>query len=136
MGQGGRQTLMEISGEAYLLDRDAEWLISSLATEVNGQGAVTHETRMREILGCLRNAAAQIPYPDLVLEAAYEMHDDKLCVPRQLAILLGRPLRELCESFDDLLGTDSWRSAGLAAETLKKWCVLRGHPLFFVSGGS
>ena len=49
VGSGGRQTLMEISGEAYQLDRDGEWTISSLSTEVNGEGEVTNETRMREV---------------------------------------------------------------------------------------
>ena len=86
-------------------------------------------------LGCLRNAAAFLPYPDQILEAAFETHADRLCVPRQLAILLGRPMKGVSESFDDLLGTDGWREIGVDGETLKKWCALRGHPFFFVSGG-
>ena len=57
----GRQTVMEVSGESYQIDTDGEWLISSLSTQVDDQGHVSTEARMREKLGCLRNAAAQLP---------------------------------------------------------------------------
>ncbi len=133
VGAGGRQTLMEISGEAFQLDRDGQWLISELTTEVGNAGAVTTEARIMERLGGLRNAAAHLPYPDQILEEALVDHGDFLCVPRQLGILLGKSLAEMCESFDDLLGTEAWREDGISGKTLKKWCCLRGHPFFFVS---
>ena len=135
VGACGRQTLMEVSGEAFQLQRDGQWLISELTTSVNEEGAATTEARIMERLGGLRNAAALLPYSDQVLEEAFEEHGDFLCVPRQLGILLGRSLTEMCGSFDDLLGSKLWREDGICAKTLKKWCALRGHPMFFVSSG-
>ncbi len=134
VGAGGRQTLMEVSGEAFQLRRDGQWLISELSTSVNEQGAVTTEARIMQRLGGLRNAAAHLPYPEQILEEAFVEHNDFLCVPRQIGILLGRSLAEMCASFDDLLGKTTWRVDGICAKTLKKWCALRGHPMFFVSG--
>ncbi len=134
VGANGRQTLMEISGEAFQLQRDGQWLISELSTSVGTGGGVTTEARIMERLGGLRNAAVHLPYPDHILEEAFVEHGDRLCIPRQLGILLNRSLDEMCESFDDLLGGPAWREEGLCAKTLKKWCALRGHPFFFISG--
>ncbi len=135
VGAGGRQTLMEVSGESFQLERSGQWLISELSTEVGAGGAVTTEARIMERLGALRNAAAHLPYPDQILEAAFVEHGDRLCVPRQLGILLGKSLAVMCESFDDLLGSPEWREDGICSKTLKKWCALRGHPLFVLGGG-
>lgn len=70
-----------------------------------------------------------------IIPEAFEIHDDRLCVPRQLAILLKKSLQELMDSFDELLGQTEWRSEGISAEELKDWCALRGHPFMFISGG-
>ena len=58
---GGRQTVLEFSGESYQIDADGDWLISSLSTQVDAEGHVSVDSRMREKLCCLRNAAAQLP---------------------------------------------------------------------------
>ena len=130
---GGKQTLMEISGETIKLDRDGTWLISSLSTEVDGEGVITTQAKMRQPLGCLRNCAAFLPFPDQVLPIDFESHDDRLCVPRQLAELLGQKLEQMCESFDELMCGDGWREIGISANDLRRWCVQRGHPFLFVN---
>ena len=132
---GGRQTLMEISGETFQLDREGAWLISELTTTVDDQGAVSTEARINQRLGVLRDAASFLPYHEQILEQAFEKHDDMLCVPRQIAILLGKSLASISASFDDLLGSPQWRSEGISAVEMKKWCCLRGHPFMFVSSG-
>ncbi|CAE8648738.1 unnamed protein product [Polarella glacialis] len=86
-------------------------------------------------LGRLRNAAAILPYHEHLLEEAFEQHDDMLCVPCQLSLLLGRSMKEICASFDDLLGMEQWRAEGICAKTLLKCCALRGHTFFFVNSG-
>ena len=60
----------------------------------------------------LRSAAAHLPHPELICESAFEAHDDKLCVPRQLAELLRRSLHEVCDSFDAALHGPEWRAVG------------------------
>ena len=130
-----RQTIMEFSGESYQIDTDGDWLTSSLSTQVDAEGKASTDARMREKLGCLRRAAAHLPLHEHIIEEAFEMHDDKLCVPRQLAVLLQKSLEEIADSFDELLGTSEWRTEGICAEELKDWCALRGHPLMFISGG-
>ncbi len=130
-----RQTVMEVSGESYQIDKDGEWTISSLSTQVDSEGKVSTDARMREKLGCLRNAAAQLPLHEHIIAEAFESHDDKLCVPRQLAVLLQKSLEVIADSFDELLGSSDWRSEGICAEELKDWCALRGHPFMFISGG-
>jgi hypothetical protein len=128
---GGLQTIYEVSGETFKLDRDGDWLISSLSTVVDGQGQITTEAKMRQPLGSLRNCASFLPFPDQVLPVAFENHNDRLCIPRQLAELLGQTIERICETFDDLIGNDEWRCVGITPECLRKWCVCRGHPFFF-----
>ena len=130
-----RQTIMEFSGESYQIDTDGDWLISSLSAQVDAEGKVSTDARMKEKLGCLRRAAAHLPLHEHIIEEAFEMHDDMLCIPRQLAILLQKSLEEIADSFDELLGTSEWRTEGICAEELKDWCALRGHPFMFISGG-
>ena len=131
----GRQTVMEVSGELYQIDTDGEWLISSLSTQVDAEGHVSTDARMREKLGCLRNASAHLPLHEHIIEEAFVMHDDKLCVPRQMAVLLQKSLEVIADSFDELLGSSDWRGEGICADELKDWCALRGHPFMFISGG-
>ena len=95
VSSGGRQTLMEISGETIQLDRDGTWLISVLTTSVDAAGVVSTEARIKERLGCLRNAASFLPYHEHILPEAFETHNDKLCVPRQLAVLLSKSQGDL-----------------------------------------
>ncbi len=110
-----RQTVMEVSGESYQIDKDGEWTISSLSTQVDSEGKVSTDARMREKLGCLRNAAAQLPLHEHIIPEAFESHDDKLCVPRQLAVLLQKSLEVIADSFDELLGSSDWMSEGICA---------------------
>ena len=77
---------MEVSGESYQIDTDGDWLISSLSTQLDSEGNVSTDARMREKLGCLRNAAAHLPLHEHIIEESFEFHDDRLCVPRGLAI--------------------------------------------------
>ena len=65
-------------------------------------------------LGC----AAFLPHADDITPAAWVAHDDRLCVPRQLAEVLQVPLGEALAWFDDLL-EPGWRSVVVSAEQLK-----------------
>lgn len=92
---GGETVLMEISGETFTYDRDVPWLISALTSETQDDGTVATSTVMRQPLGAGPiSCASFLPYAELIVQRAFETHDDKLCVPRQLAEVLGVSLSE------------------------------------------
>ena len=81
------------------------------------------------------NSAAFLPHaPEYFLDAAFEDHADCLCVPRQLAILLGKSLEQIYDSFDEIL-EEGWQNEGVRPEELQKWCSLHDHPYFLIRAG-
>ena len=132
----GKPVLMEVSGETYYYDREGQWLMSSMSTEVDAEtGLEDTQVQMRVPMGTLRGLAAHLPHADQICDSAWEEHADKLCIPRQLAELLRTPLHEVCASFDAALDGQGWREVGVTGEELQQWCVLYGHPLFFCAAG-
>ena len=83
----------------------------------------------------MRSCAAQLPFPEQILPEAFEEHEDKLCVCRQLAALLNRPLPQIVDTFTALKWGEDWKQVGLTAEDLQAFCVSEGHPFFFLSSG-
>ena len=138
--RGGMTVVQEISGEVFYADRDGEWLISAMGTTVNEQGHATTRTELRQPLSegdplrGLRAAASFLPHSDQIMDEAFEDHDDNLCVPRQLAILLGWTLQRACDSFDDLLGPE-WRNVGVCPQEIEPFFLQHGHPYFLVRCG-
>ena len=99
--QAGRTVLQEISDETFSYDREAEWQISSLTTNMAEDGTASTEAAMRQPLaGKPFACAAFLPYPDQIVDCAWEEHDDCLCVPRQLSVLLNEPLEDIVEYFN------------------------------------
>ena len=94
---------MEISGETFTYDREGEWLISEMTTTIQDGEAVTSAS-LRQPLGASPvSCAAFLPFPELIVECAFDSHDDKLCVPRQIAAVLGKSLAETISWFDEFL---------------------------------
>ena len=54
-------------------------------------------------LGAISGAAILPHDPEAYLDEAFEQHPDRLCVPRQLAVLTHKSMAEVCASFDGLL---------------------------------
>jgi len=139
--QGGETVLLEVSSEVWTYDRsrDDQWQISSMATQVDAEGRVDVQTALRQPMAALpeapRSCASQLPFADQILPEAFENHSDKLCVARQLAALLQRPLVQIVGTFTALKWGDEWKQVGLTAEDLKEFCVSEGHPFFFMSSG-
>ena len=105
---------MEISDETFSYDRDSDWQISSLTTSVHADGTLTTEAAMRQPLaGKPLACAAFLPYPDQIVDCAFEDHDDCLCVPRQLAAVLNEPLEDIVEYFNQFFETDAWQQRGV-----------------------
>ena len=130
--QRSGDTIFDISGERYLLDDSTRaWDITTMATRRDPGAApgargtpVTTVTNGRvqdaqqpgqlaQRLGH-RGQASQVPFPDDVLPEAWEEHGDRLCVPRQLARLLGYTFEDLCLDLDTFLDP-SWRDEGVSS---------------------
>ena len=81
------------------------------------------------------SGAAFLPHPpDMYLDEAFEEHDDALCVPRQMAVLLNKPLNWMIDSFSEILD-EGWRSVGVRPQEIEAWAALHGHPYFLVRAG-
>jgi hypothetical protein len=126
---------LEVSGESYTYSREDvdKWQISSMATQVDAAGQVDTQTALRQPMAALRSCAAQLPFPEQILPEAFEDHQDKLCVPRQLAALLGRPMQAIVDIISSLKEGSEWMALGLSVEDLRQFAVSEGHPFFFCS---
>ena len=133
--QNGRTVLMEISDEIFSYDRDSEWQISSLTTSINEDGSATTQAAMRQPLaGKPLAAGAFLPFPDQILDCAWEGHDDCLCVPLQLAVVLNEPIGDIIEYFNQFYLSESWQKEGVCPEDLKQFCMTRGLGFYFCQG--
>ena len=139
--RAGRTVLADISGQTFSYDRDGQWLISAMGTTVDQHGRGRTEAVLHQDLGQgdplqgYSGAAAFLPHPpECYLDEAFEQHEDCLCVPRQLAVLLHKPMEDICSAFDGLLEED-WRSQGVRPEEIERFCALYGLPYFLVRAG-
>ena len=96
---------------------------------------IVTETRMRRPLGVLRSACVHLPHHELILDEAFEEHNDCLCCPRQLAVLMRQRLEEVCECFDNICENPQWRQVGVSPEEVIKFCVFHCAPCFYYAGG-
>jgi hypothetical protein len=131
--EGGQTVLLEISGEVYYYDRDREWLLDEMTTEPTAHGPRV-DVRARVVMAGPVSAAAFVPYADQVLDAAWETHDDKLCVIRQLAVLLEQREEDLCDEFDRLLQRE-WRHEGLDTDDVLLYCKEHALPYYCLHAG-
>ena len=133
--QNGRTVLQEISDETFSYDREGEWQISSLTTSVNEDGTASTEAAMRQPLaGKPLACGAMLPYPDQIIDIAWEDYNDHLCVPRQLAYLLNEPLEDIVEYFNQFYEGTNWQQVGVCPRDLKQFCVLNNLAFYFRQG--
>jgi AAA domain len=131
--QGGRTVLLEVSGETYLYDRDREWLVDEMVTQPTDHGPRVN-VRIRQVMAGPIVASAFIPFSEHVIPEAWEQHDDKLCVIRQLAVLTGMSHTDLCDEFDRLLDRP-WREDGITTDEVLYFCKDKNLPYYCVVGG-
>ncbi len=135
-GQGHqRLVICEISTETYVYDPNGQWTISSMTTQPGADGAIDTEVRMNRPLGCLSlSAASFLPYADHIIPQAFERHEDKLCLPRQLAAVTEEPLEDICANLDCIC-PEGWREEGVSPADVLEWCKQRGRPFCFLDKG-
>ena len=132
----GKTILMQMSGETYYYDRDSEWQISKMSTKTRPDGPADTQVLLRQPMGGLTlvSCMAHLPFTeDAYLPEAFEDHGDKLCVCRQIAVLMRTQLELVIEKFNDIIGNSDWQQQGLCAEQIKEFLILNGCPFFFIA---
>jgi hypothetical protein len=150
--------VMEISNEVYRLNEDrAQWGLTEMRTPATAQGVPQTTVSSRSLaappmrrsqldvpLGH-RGQASHLPFPDDLLEEAFEQRDDRLCVPRQLCRLLGYTFDHVCRDLDVFLGPNerhfsadrsvcseipfaSWRDVGVTSRQIMAFLQDKGIP--------
>ena len=105
--------LMEVSGESFVYENSREWLISALTMEIQQDGEAVTSAVMRQPLGAgPMSCASFLPYSDHIVDCAFEKNEDKLCIPRQLANVLGISLDQSISYFDEFLAP-GWHAVGV-----------------------
>ena len=123
--------ILELSDESYYLDATREWTFSQQAMQVVDDQVVV-DTVLDQPLGALRDVSYQLFCGDEILESAFEQRPDKLCVARQLAELMRRPVQEVLSDFDAITNGSKWREQGITPREIRSFCVWRQAPMFYV----
>ena len=131
---GGKTILLEVSSEVYSYDRDGEWFISELVTTPSEHGPQV-QAILRRPMGALRACAAFLPMADQIVDEAFAEVDDRMCVPRQMAVLLRTTATAIADEFDDLMGGDDWREEGLTPLDVRAFCEAKGLAMYCVAPG-
>ena len=151
----GRPVLLEVSEETYFYDRTRPWRISSLTTTPHDGAPETHAALNRP-MGALYHVKNQVneetawllnhrvpqnllsssfvPHADQVIDEAWVLRDDKLCVIRQLAAILKEQEKDLIDEFDRLLQRP-WQHEGLSPNDVKTFCQERKLPYYCLGRG-
>jgi hypothetical protein len=74
-----------------------------------------------------------LPFPEHIVECAFETHDDMLCIPCQLAAVLSISLNEAVAYFDEFL-EPGWRVVGITPLQLKELCRRQGRSFYYLNG--
>ena len=134
--------LYEASGEQWTLTDARPWRVSTSVTEVlhptdpndPNPGAslpITTSTLGQSMTQALDRIAGHltydIPHAQYLLPEALQVHADRLCVPRQVAVILSRDLESVCDAFDEVVAAiypeetpfiGGWRQEGCTPRML------------------
>ena len=132
-------TVYEVSGEEATLDESRPWSFTKMGTTPSPGGGPPQTkittaqviaapmNRMQQRVGH-RGQASHLPFPDDILAEAWVEVDDRLCVPRQLAVLLNYTAEQICQDFDCQLGGVWWRQLGLTSDEICIFLKEKGIP--------
>ncbi|WP_353213255.1 AAA family ATPase [Rhodovarius sp.] len=145
----------QMSDESYAYDDSRPWSLTEMSTKLTDGRLVTRVSTHGQMTTRIGNAtqtvrsnfssmprhmsqmdvpaghrgqASFLPFPDDVLPEAFETHPDRLCVPRQLAVLLRISFEYLCSDFDLLLGGSGWRDVGISCNQIMLYLKDKGIP--------
>ena len=112
--QAGALTVMEHSEQSWEYDDQGEWLISEETVGTIGNEAEASVVVNRP-LGTSPLHSETFLLSKHILPLAYDNHNDKLCVPRQLAYILSKNFNEVISD----LGNET---AGYSLATIVDYC--------------
>ena len=138
--------LGEFSEERIVLNPNAAWQISEMITQPTAEGPEV--TITDRALGTRPAGLSTLLFPESLCTAAFEDHDDNLCVPRQIARICGLDMEEVCCELDqceaELYETDTWRTRGATSKMIFLYakrnglgaCCLHGDRVVETAPGS
>ena len=128
--------LAEYSEERITINQQGAWQISEMTTTPSADGPrVSVADRP---LGA-RPSMSGMLFPEALCAAAFEDVADKMCVPRQIAQVLGISFDQVVDELDEcelaVYGTDVWRERGASAKMIFEYakrhdlgaCVIHGE---------
>jgi hypothetical protein len=128
--------IAEISSEVYHYDPDGQWELSEMVTNPSLNPADDPVTSiMHRPLGALTSAAAFLCHPEHILPEAWEEHDDRMCVIRQVAVLLHRPFEFVHAQFDNVCAP-GWTERGVTTDEILQWGFEHGHNVYYCVEGT
>ena len=110
--------LAEFSEERITINPQGAWQISEMTTTPSPDGPrVSVADRP---LGA-RPRLSGLLFPEALCAAAFEDRDDKMCVPRQIAQVLGANFDQVVDELDSVNSRCMARTPGGSEEPLPKW---------------
>ena len=116
--RGGSLIVMEHSEQSWEYDDEGEWLISEETVGTVGNDAEVSVVVNRP-LGTSPIHTDTFLLSKHILPLAYENHNDKLCVPRQLAYILSKSINEIINDLNKLGGD---QVVGYCPATIVEYC--------------
>ena len=119
--------LAEFSEERVTINQQGAWQVSEMVTRPTKDGPQVSVTDRP--LGA-RPSMSGLLFPEALCAAAFEDRDDKMCVARQIAQVLGVSYDQVVDELDDcemaVYGTDTWRERGASAKMIFEYARRRG----------
>ena len=119
--------LAEFSEERVTINQQGAWQISEMITTPTADGPQVSVTDRP--LGA-RPSLSGLLFPEALCAAAFEDREDKMCVPRQIAQVLGVSYDGVVDELDEcelaVYGTDTWRERGASAKIIFEYARRRG----------
>ena len=127
--------LAEFSEERVTINPQGAWQILEMATAPSADGPRVSVTDRP--LGA-RPSLSGLLFPEALCAAAFEDRDDKMCVPRQIAQVLGASFDQVVDELDEcelkVYGTDTWRERGASAKMVFEYARRHGLGACLIHG--
>jgi hypothetical protein len=112
--------LAEFSGETIKIDAGRPWQISEMTTSPSDARPRVEITDRP--LGVNPKGLSTLLFPEHVCPLAFEDHNDRLCVARQIAHIMGYAFDDVLAEFDqielDMYNTTEWRANGIRSRMI------------------
>jgi hypothetical protein len=126
----------EESGEMWAYDPSRAWRISTMTTDPTDGGPVVTTALDRPLLA---QPVDSMCIPPTAIPEAFSDHGDGMCVPRQLAAILGEDWEELSASLSEVqerLYGGVAPEQGITPRSVLEFCKIRNFAVYIYHGRS